>query len=447
MRRIAIVGTGFAGLHAAFPLEKYLRNSNKHEVVLIGDVNYFMFTPLLPQVASSYINPRHIIQPVRDVRGRRKFRFLRDTVESVDLDAKRLRLAGGMLDYDYLVLAPGSRTDYFGIPGARENSLDYKTLEDGVALRERILDLCEHADHATDPAERKHLLTIVVVGGGYTGVELIAEVGDFFRQYVAARFRGIQRSEVHLVLLEAGAEILRSVHPSLAAHAARRLQSGGVEIRTGAKVSRCLPDGIEIGGNEFIPAATVVWAAGVRAHPLVEALPGPHDRIGRALVNQHLQLEAHPEVLVAGDSASPSNAPDTPRIAPVAIREGELAARNIQHMEQGEALESFVYKDQGSLVALGMNDAVVNVFGIRFRGYFAWLLWNAIHLLKLVGFKKQVQVAVDWALGAFFPRDAASVRRPQSCPLCQPAGREEFAARNESVPNLEATTRWRSGQN
>jgi NADH dehydrogenase len=426
MKRIAIVGAGFAGLQAAFELERYFRGSGEHEVVLIGEFNYFLFTPLLPQVASSYINPRHIVQPVRDIRGHRRFRFLRGTVEEVDLAARQLRLVGGTFDYDYLVLAPGSCTDYFGIPGARENALDYKTLEDGVTLRERILDLCEHADHSPDSAERARLLTVVVVGGGYTGVELIAELRDFFHQYVLRRFRGIQRSDLRLILLEAGPEILRSVHPSLAQHAVERLRAGGVEIRIGAKVTRCLPDGIEIGRSEFIPAYTVVWAAGVRAHPLIEGLPGPHDRIGRAIVNEHLQLEGHPEVFVAGDSAAASNALDAPRIAPVAIDEGDLAARNIRHLERGEILERYVYVDQGSLVALGMNYAVVNVFGIRFRGYLAWLFWNAIHLLKLVGFKKQVQVALDWALATVFPRDAARVRRPRACSMC---GRSRDAAR------------------
>jgi NADH dehydrogenase len=428
MKRIAVVGAGFAGLQAAFGLEHLYRDSEEHEVTLIGEVNYFLFTPLLPQVASSYINPRHIVQPVRDIRGRRRFRFLRDTVESVDLDARRLRLTGGSFDYDYLVLAVGSRTDYFGIPGARDYTLDYKTLEDGVTLRERILDLCEHADHALDSAERARLLTIVVVGGGYTGVELMAELRDFFYQYVLKRFRGIRRSDVRLVLLEAAPAILRSVHPSLARHAVERLQKEGVEIRTGAKVTRCLPEGIEIAGSEWIPAYTVVWAAGVRAHPLVEALPGPHDRIGRAVVNPHLQLDGHPEVFVAGDSAAPSNALDTPRIAPVAIEQGNLAARNIRHVERGERLESYEFVDQGSLVALGMNYAVVNVFGIRFRGYFAWLMWNAIHLLKLVGFKKQVQVALDWALATVFPRDAASVRRPRACPLCEGESRAAISS-------------------
>jgi NADH dehydrogenase len=426
MKRIAIVGAGFAGLQAVFELDRYFRDNPDFEIVLINDNNYFMFTPLLPQVASSYINPRHIVQPVRDIRGRRHFRFLRDTVRSVDVASRTLHLAGGPLAYDYLILAPGSRTDYFGVPGAREYTFDYKSLEDAVSLRERILDLCEHADHSPDPAERARLLTFVVVGGGYTGVELMAEVRDFFYQYVLPRYRGIVRSDVRLVLIEAAPEILRGVHPSLARYAENRLRAQAVEIRVSSQVTRCLAEGVEIAPQEFIPAFTVVWTAGVRAHSLVEALPGPHDRIGRALVNDHLQLEGYPEVFVAGDSAAPANSQGAPRIAPVAIDEGELAARNIRRLECGEALESYNYVSQGTLIALGMNHAVVNIFGIRFRGYFAWLFWNAIHLLKLVGFKKQVQVAFDWALGTVFPRDASSIRRPRACPLCE-AGRSSAA--------------------
>jgi NADH dehydrogenase len=422
MKRVAIVGAGFAGLHAAFGLDRFFRDSPDFEIVLIGEHNYFMFTPLLPQVASSYINPRHIVQPVRDIRGRRQFRFLRDTVRTVDVGSRTLHLHGGPLAYDYLILAPGSRTDYFGVPGAPEHTFDYKSLEDAVTLRERILDLCEHADHSQDSAERSRLLTFVVVGGGYTGVELMAEVRDFFYQYVLPRYRGIARSDVRLVLIEAAPEILRGVHPSLARHAEARLRAKGVEIRVAAPVTRCLPDGVEVAGKDFIPASTVVWTAGVRAHSMVEALPGPHDRIGRALVNEHLQVEGHPEVFVAGDSAAAASATDAPRIAPVAIDQGDLAARNVRRLERGEALESYTFVSQGTLIALGMNHAVVNVFGIRFRGYLAWLVWNAIHLIKLVGFKKQVQVAFDWALGTVFPRDASSVRRPRSCPLCE-AGR------------------------
>jgi len=418
MKRIVVLGAGFGGLEATLELERPLRHQPSTEILLVSEQNYFLFTPLLPQIASSYINPRHIVQAVRDIRGRRRFGFRRDDVRAIDPAGRRVALASGALEYDYLVVALGSRTDYFDVPGAREHTWDFKSLEDAVVLRERILDICEHADHVADPAARRQMLTFVVVGGGYTGVELISEMQDFLFRYVAERYRGIPPADIHLVVLEAAPEILRGVHPKLAQHAARRLRAEGIEIRLGAKVTRCFPGGVEINGSEIISAETLIWTAGVRAHPLVEALPGPHDRIGRVLVNEHLQLGGHPEIFVVGDSAAAVSAKDAPRVAPVAIAQGKLAARNIARLECGAPLEAYQYISQGALVSLGMNYAVVDLAGLKFSGYFAWLFWNAVHLYKLVGLKKQLQVAMDWSLAAIFPRDASIVRRPRRCKLC-----------------------------
>jgi len=422
MKRIVVLGAGFGGMQATIELDRIFRARPDVTILLLNDQNFFLFTPLLPEIASSYINPRHIVQTVRDIRGRRRFGFWRDDVRSINVDRRRIELAGGSLEYDYLVVALGSRADYFHVPGAREHTWDFKSLEDAVALRERILDLCEHADHTADPAARRRMLTFVVVGGGYTGVELVAEVHDLLFGYILRRYRGIPREEVRLIVLEAESEILRGVHPSLVAHAQKRLQKQGIEIRLHTRATRCFPDGVEINGREIIPADTVVWTAGVRAPELVESLPGPHDRIGRAIVNEHLQLDAHPEVFVVGDSSAAITAKDAPRVAPVAIAHGRLAARNIAHRERAEPLESYRYVSQGALVSLGMNHAVVDIAGIKFSGYFAWLLWNAVHLFKLVGLKKQLQVAADWLLAVVFPRDASIVRRPRRCRLCGTQG-------------------------
>jgi len=418
MKRILVLGAGFGGLQATIELDRLFRRERDTEIVLVNDQNYFLFTPLLPQIASSYINPRHIVQAVRDIRGRRRFRFRRDHVRSIDVGRRRVELASGALDYDYLVVALGSRTEYFDVPGAHEQTWDFKSLEDAVALRERILDLCEHADHTENPAARRRMLTFVVVGGGYTGVELICEMRDFLFQYVAGRYRGICPAEIQLIVLEAAAEVLRGVHAKLVEHARKRLQAEGIQVRLGTRATRCFPGGLEVNGNETISTETVIWTAGVRAHELVEALPGPHDPIGRVLVNEHLQLEGHPEVFVVGDSSAAATAKEAPRVAPVAIAQGHLAARNVVHLERGETLESYRYVSQGMLVSLGMNHAVVSIAGLKFSGYLAWLLWNAAHLFKLVGLKKQLQVAVDWSLAVIFPRDASIVRRPRRCKLC-----------------------------
>ncbi len=220
------------------------------------------------------------------------------------------------------------------------------------------------------------------------------------------------------MIIESGPEILRGVHHKLAQHSLKRLQKQGVEIRCGSHATRCFPEGVEVNGKDVVVSFTVVWTAGVRAVELVAQLPGPHDRIGRAMVNEYLQLEGHPEVFVIGDSGAAATAKDAPRVAPVAIAQGRTAARNIAHRERSEPLENYHYVSQGVLVSLGMNHAVVSIGGIQFSGYFAWLFWNAVHLYKLAGFKKQVQVALDWMLGEIFPRDSSIIRRPTGCKFC-----------------------------
>jgi NADH dehydrogenase len=418
MKRIVVVGAGFGGLEAVAQLDSMFRRDREMEILLLSDQNYLLFTPLLPQIASSYTDPRHIVQAVREIRGRKKFRFRREAVSGVDVPNRRVIVDSGAIDYDALVLAPGSRTEFFNTPGARENCWDYKSLQQAVELRERIIDLCEHADHTVDAAARRSMLTFVVVGGGYTGIELVTEISDFLFRYVARKYRGINSSEIRLIVLEAAPHVLGGIGPKLAAHARKRLDVSGIEVKTSTRVTRVLDGSVEINGNETLAACTVIWTAGVRASELIESLPGPHDRIGRAVVNAHLQLEGYPEVFVIGDSAAAVNAQEAPRVAPVAIEQGRIAARNIGHLWRGESLETYEYASKGMLVSLGMNYAVVNIGGIQVSGYFAWLFWNAIHLYKLVGLKKQVQVAGDWVLGLIFPRDAAIVREPRRCKLC-----------------------------
>jgi NADH:ubiquinone reductase (H+-translocating) len=453
-KRIVVLGGGFAGMEATIELERRL--GRDAEIVLVSEENFLLFTPLLPQIASSNINPRHIVQTIRDIRGNRRFVFRRDTVTRIDPVARRITMAEGSIDYDVLVIALGSRSDYFKTPGAAEHTWDFKTLEDAVVLRERVLDLCEHADHTADAAMRRQLLTFVIVGGGYTGVELVAELRDLMFRYVTRRFRGIAPAEIRLLLLEATPEILRTIAPRLKAHALHRLSGHGIEVRTAARVTRCSEDAVEINGTETIPTATIVWTAGVRANPCVEALPGPHDRAGRAVVNPFLQLAGFPEIFVAGDGAAaavgapermgqagqqlghqtgPSSAqqvtpqvapPGTqqvaPQVAPVAMAQGSVAAANAERFLRGQPFEPYRYHDKGMLVSLGMNYAVVSIGALKFSGYFAWLFWNAVHLYKLVGLKKQLQVASDWMLGTVFPRDASIIRRQRRCRICAKAG-------------------------
>ena len=432
MKRVVVVGAGFGGLEAVTDLDRMYRSDPDVEILLVSDQNYLLFTPLLPQIASSHTDPRHIVQAVREIRGKRKFGFRREPVRAVDTQNRRVVFDSGSIKYDALVLAPGARTEFFNIPGAREYSWDYKSLQQAVELRERIIDLCEHADHTQDPVARQSMLTFVVVGGGYTGIELVTEMRDFLFRYVTRVYRGIQASEIRLIVLEAGPDILRGIGPKLEAHARKRLHVTGIEVRTSTPVTRVLEGSVEINGGETIAADTVIWTAGVRASELIDSLPGPHDRIGRAVVNEHLQLEGHPEIFVVGDSAAAVSAKDAARVAPVAIDQGRVAARNIKHLWRGEPMESYEYASKGMLVSLGMNYAVLNVAGIQVSGYFAWLFWNAFHLYKLVGLKKQIEVAGDWFLGLIFPRDAAIIRTPRRCKLCGDPG-EPSAIRHRAA--------------
>ncbi len=422
-KRIVVLGGGFGGLEAVIELERRLRGRPDVELWLVSENNFFMFTPLLPQVVSSYIEPRHIIQSIRDIRRRRRFRFLRARAVGLDLAHRRLRTSARELSYDYLVLALGSVPNYFGIEGV-EHCFPLFTLEDAVVLRDHVLDLFEHADHEPDPERRRHLLRIAVVGGGYTGVEVITELHDLIFRHLVPRCRGLHAADASLVLLEATAQVLTGVDPTLAARARRKMERKGIALRTQARVARVAPGRVELATGEKIDAGLVIWTAGVRANPLTELLPAEKNRVGRVLVTPELQLLHHPEVFAIGDNALVDKAPleQTLQVAPVALEQAHTAAGNIVRALDGKLLQRFEFKVQGMLVSLGMNDAVVNFMGLKFSGYLAWLFWNAVHLLKLVGLKKQLQVALDWSLATLFPRDISIIRTPRRCRFCHDAG-------------------------
>jgi len=417
--RIVVLGGGFGGLEAIRVLDKRLGHRSDIELLLISDKNYVLFTPLLPQVASSLVEPRHIVQPIRDLRGARRFRFRRDRVERIDLAARRVYLAEGVVEYDRLVIALGGVTPTFNIPGVESHALEYKALEDGIVLRDHLIDLAEHADHEADAAARRRMLTVCVVGGGYTGVELIAELQDFFESYVVPRYRGIGPGDYRLLLLEAGPAILRGVHPTLAEKARQRLRHQGIDIRTNTRVTRVSAGAVEVHGGETIQVGLTVWAAGVKGHPTLAGLPVERDRLGRVLVNGHMRLPGHPEVYGVGDAITIEGRPQASiPIIPAALAHARLAAHNIVADLAGLPPQTIEFAPKGMLVSLGEKHAVVEVMGLRLSGYPAWLFWNALHLYKLVGFRKQLQVALDWTLARWFPRDSAIMREPPRCAVC-----------------------------
>src|SRR5205823_1895401 len=358
LMRIVVLGGGFAGMETVRVLERRLRDRPDVELLLISDRNYLLFTPLLPQVASSMVEPRHIVQPLRDIRGSGRFRFRRDTVTDIDFAGRRVIMTEGVERYDRLVVAMGSVVPSFGVPGVEEHALGYKWLEDGIVLRDHILDAAEHADHEPDPAARRRMLTVCVVGGGYTGVELIAELQDFFESYVVPRYRGIDPGDYRLLLLEAGQELLRGVHPTLAEQARESLWHEGIEIRTGARVTRVTAGAVEIEGSETIPVGLTVWAAGVKGHPTLAGLATERDRLGRVIVNAHMRLPGHPEVYGVGDAITIEGRPEASiPIIPAALAHARLAAENIVAELGGRPPRTIEFAPQGMLVSLGEKHA------------------------------------------------------------------------------------------
>ena len=417
--RVVVLGAGFGGLEAMLELEERFSGDAAVDLLLVNESNFFLFTPLLPQIVSSTVEPRHIVQSLRDIRRQRHFRFLRASATGIDLAERRLHSTEGDIPFDYLILALGSIPNFFGLEGA-EHAFTLRSLEDAVLLRDSLLDLLEHADHEPDPERKRRLLTFVVIGGGYTGVEVLTELHSLLYEHVGPRYRGINLADIRLVLLEAAQEILVGVDPYIARRAQHKLERQGIETRLGARVARLGPNRVELAGGEALDPGLIIWTAGVRAHPLLESLRVERNKVGRVVVTPQLHLPGHPRVFAIGDNAVVWGAPpeQSVQVAPVAIEQGKLAAENVTRGIERRPYLNFSFEPKGMLVSLGMNDAVVNLMGFRLHGYSAWLLWNAVHLLKLVGLKKQLQVALDWSLAQLFPRDTSLIRRPPRCKFC-----------------------------
>ena len=391
--RVVIVGGGFGGLHAARALAR-----RPVEVTLIDRANYHLFTPLLYQAATAALSPGDIAQPIRALlRRQRNARVLLGEVTGIDPVGRRVLLADGELDYDYLILAAGTRQSYFGHEEWAPVAPALKTLDDAVAIRGRILAAFEAAERADDPAARAALLTFVVIGGGATGVELAGAIAEIARHTVAADFRTIDPTTARVILLEGGPRLLAAYPPALSERAAVSLRALGVEVRTSTRVTDVTAEAVCIGG-ETIPARTALWAAGVVASPLTRDLGVPLDRQGRVAVAPDLTVPGHPEIAVVGDLAALADrrGRPLPGVCQVAMQEGRAAGENIWRAVRGEPRRPFHYHDRGDMATIGRGAAVGKVFGARVWGRPAWLLWLALHLFYLNGFDNRVLVFTQW---------------------------------------------------
>jgi NADH dehydrogenase len=396
---VVIVGAGFGGLRAT----RQLRDADVR-VILVDRHNYHLFQPLLYQVATAGLETEQIAKPVRAIlRGQPNFEFRMAEVEGVDLAGRSVHTSAGDIGYDYLILAVGGETDTFGKRGVEQNGLGLKHLLDAVAIRNQVLCLFERAALETDPARRQALLTLVVVGGGPTGVEMAGALSELVHLVLAKDLPSLDLSQVSIVLLEAADRLLPGMPARLAQAAVATLERKGVQVRLAAMVDDYDGEVVTLGGGERIAARTLIWAAGARAAPLVAKLGLPTARQGRVAVETTLQLPGAPEAFVIGDAAYLEDAgKPLPMMAPVAMQMGDTAADNICRLLRGEAPVAFRYKDPGSLATIGRNAAIAHIHGLSLQGFPAWVVWLVVHLIQLIGFRNRLLVLVNWAVDYFF---------------------------------------------
>ena len=408
--RILILGGGFGGLYCALELERTLARDRTAEVTLVNRENFFLFTPLLHEVAASDLDVTHIVNPIRKLL--RRVKFFSGDVEAIDLERRVVRVSHGLahhdheLPYDHLVLALGGVTNFAGVPGLESHALTMKSLGDAIHLRNRLIEHLEQADVEAGAEMRAPLLTVVVAGGGFAGVETIAGVHDFLRE--AVRFYpNLQESELRQVLVHSGDAVLPELGPELGAYTGRQLSRRGVELRTGTRVSGYEDGVVRLSDGTRIPCATMVWTAGTSPNPLLRRLPFANAR-GRVPVNADLSVPGFENVWAVGDGAEipdAANGGTCPPTAQHALRQGTHLARNLAASIEGRATRPFRFGGLGALAAIGRRTGVARIFGVNFSGFFAWWLWRTVYLSKLPRLEKKLRVVLDWTLDLVFTKD------------------------------------------
>jgi NADH dehydrogenase len=398
--RVIIVGGGFGGLTCA----RALARASNVDVVLVDRQNHHLFQPLLYQVAMAGLAPSEIAAPIRSIlRRQRNARVLLAEVSSVDLVSRRVVLAQAEpLAYDFLVLAPGAGSSYFGHPEWAHYAPGLKNLDDAVEIRRRVLLAFEAAERESNPETRAKLLSFVVIGGGPTGVEVAGAVAELARFALSRDFRVAHPSEARVQLIEGGPRLLPTFAPDLSEKAVLQLSELGVHVRTSSVVEQIGAAGVRLRSGENIAAETVIWAAGVASSPLIRGLGVEVDRQGRAVVQSDCSIVGHPEVFVIGDAAHfVENGELLPGVSPTAMQMGRYVARRIrdeaglpQPLAQRPA---FRYVDKGSMATIGRSRAIAQVKSLHLSGVLAWLAWLVVHIWYLIGFRNRFVVMFDWA--------------------------------------------------
>ena len=421
---IVILGGGFGGMTTAGSLEECFGADRSVKFTLVSETNALLFTPMLAEVAGSSLEPTHISSPLRT--SLRRTEVIRGKVARVDLENRTVAVAVDAaaagsdrpaieeVHYDHLVLALGAVSNYLGLANVKQLAFDFKSLLDAIRIRNHVIDMFERADRESDPAKREALLTFVVAGGGFAGVELAGALNDFARG-ILADYPKLRREELHVVLVHSRERILPELSEPLANYALQRMTERGVTFKLNARLADARPGLVMLKPDQEIPAQTLVWTAGTMPNPLLKTLPIEKDKRGALVVDGTLAVPGHRGVWAVGDCASVTDARNgkpCPPTAQFALREGRTVANNIHAILHNARLTPFHFDSLGALCVVGHQTACAELTvpfarnkSVRFSGLIAWLMWRAVYLGKLPGLERKARVLTDWVIELFFPRD------------------------------------------
>lgn len=398
---IVIVGGGFGGTYTARYL-KPLIEADKVEVTLINRTNYFLFTPLLHEVATGALTPTSVVEPIREIFRHNNVHFIQDDVKSIDSVQKQVSTMSRTIGYDFLVVSSGAETNYYGTPGAKENCLTLKDLHDAQNLRKVIIDACEKGAHIADNDERRKMLSVVVVGGGATGVELSAEIIEFMQETLCSYYNSschLKKEDVKVTVVAASPDLLPPFPPELREIAKRELIRKGVKVMTGETVTEVKPGKIIFKDASFIEAGTIIWVAGVKPST-IEIAGSAKEKNGRITTDEFLRVTGPENIFALGDVSGTA-----PMLAQVASQQAKTVAYNIGAVLEKTPLVPFKFNEKGLLVSLGQWYAAGRLYGIVMKGPLMWWVWRTAYLFNFHSWRKRVRIALEWTVNLFYPRD------------------------------------------
>ena len=410
-RKVLILGSGFGGMYVLRHLIRSLNQNENVETTMVSDENFFLFSPLLHEVAMGGIETRHIAYPIRRLHWRDRFDFIQTTVEGIDLNKHKVTTSAGILDFDHLVLALGSVADMSELDFVgrkRVNVFTLNTLHDSMLIRNHIIGIFEQLSIQRDQEHPRQLLTFIICGAGYIGVQLVTQLRDLVHGDLLRFYKTIDPDNIRIILVETGPKIVAELHTKLGAYAMRCLQRMGIEVRLRSRVTRIWEDQVEINGVEVVPTNTLIWVAGAVANPRIAELDVEKDCIGRVVVNEHLQIPGVPSVYAVGDCAhlkDPQSGRPIPPRAHTAVRQAKIAAQNIIAEVRGRDKKEYRYSGTPEILSLGASKAVLRLFGLRLYGFMARLMWLLVYSSLVTGTYNRIRIIMDWLLSLIFGRD------------------------------------------